>query len=133
MDYSRETICDLCRKSVQVSDVKYVPYIKGRESKMILCPACREKNAEKHNKTANISQLNRPLAVNQSDRSLAKALPVKNSQQRNMCICSRCNFKFKFDPDMASEPKCPYCGKDDRINKLVAADVIVKNANPDDE
>ena len=105
MEYIRQTICDRCRKSVPVSDVRYV--LKGKDSKMTLCSECRAK-IEGAGKTSNLS---------------------KDSPQKQVYICSRCDYKFTLGPKGDIKSTCPYCGKSDSIKKcnVFSAQSLIQN------
>lgn len=104
-------ICDRCHKSVPIPDIKYLP--KGKDSRIALCSACRSK-------TDIMKEIN---------ESVKKAVP-----QKKVYFCSRCKFKFKFDPKGVSNLSCPYCGKADRVveHKMDSADALLKETLRDD-
>lgn len=94
-------ICDRCRKSAPVSDMKYIP--KG-DSKITLCSSCRSKN------------------------DVSKKTIKKEQSQKIPYFCSRCRYKFKFSHDGITNLKCPYCGRSDKITEDEAstADTLIK-------
>lgn len=106
----RKMICDRCHKAVPLADVKYLP--KGNSSKMALCSACRQQT----------------LPEGSPGKSSSSKVLAKN--KRPEYFCGRCRFKFKFTGDGATNLKCPYCGKTDKIieYKVNSADALVKNA-----
>jgi DNA-directed RNA polymerase subunit RPC12/RpoP len=91
---NRQMICDFCRKSVPLSDIKYMP--KG-DSKMALCPECRAKKTT-------------------LDPPSKKQVPNKKQY-----LCQRCSYKFRFNPNSVSNLRCPYCGKADQVVELEQA------------
>lgn len=105
---TRKMICDRCRKAVPISDVRYIP--KG-ESKIALCSACRAKSAVQKGAAASSKE-----------------------PQKQLYICSRCNYKFSYNPRGLSELKCPYCGQSKTVKKYKAlsADRLVKAADKEE-
>jgi protein-arginine kinase activator protein McsA len=109
----RKMICDRCHKAVPLADVKYLP--KGNSSKMALCSLCRQQT----------------LPENALGKSSGSKVLAKN--KRPEYFCGRCRFKFKYTADGATNLKCPYCGKSDKIveYKTGSADMLVQNATYD--
>lgn len=99
----RQTICDRCRKSVPVSDIRYIAI--GENSNIIVCPSCRDK-------------------INTQ-----KTSPQKNTTQKILYMCERCNYKFRYNPEGVSNLNCPSCGKNDRLieYKALSADNLIKS------
>jgi transcription initiation factor IIE alpha subunit len=102
----RMMICEKCRKSVPISDIKYLPV--GKDSMTAVCTDCRDKNKV-------MEKLN---------------APPKKEVERPAYFCTRCRYKFKYNPQGDTALKCPYCGKTDKVveNKTPSADTLVKNA-----
>lgn len=92
MEDNRHMICDRCRKATLIKDMRYMP--DGKGSRTALCRECREKIAVKTN-----------------------TKPAERSSQKTIYNCTRCNYKFKFDPKGITNLHCPYCGKSDRLEK----------------
>ena len=102
----RQVICGRCKKSVPILDIKYLQ--KGDGSNIALCSSCRKVDAQQ-----------------------AKDASVKKkSVQKELYLCSRCNYKFRFDLHGVTNLKCPYCGKPDKVAKFQeqSADDLVKTA-----
>jgi DNA-directed RNA polymerase subunit RPC12/RpoP len=102
----RQMICDRCRRAVPISDMKYMP--KGDGGRIGLCSACRAKfNPEEEIK-----------------KEAKKAIGSKKQY-----FCTRCRYKFTYDPKSITNLKCPYCGKEDHVieHKMQSADKLLKN------
>jgi DNA-directed RNA polymerase subunit RPC12/RpoP len=93
----REMTCEMCRKAMPISDIKYMP--KG-DSKVALCSKCRAKVKSKTEK-----------------KESASDLPGKKAY-----FCVRCRYKFKYRPGTHTLLRCPYCGKSDKIIEDIAPD-----------
>jgi len=102
MEDTRQMICEHCRNSFPISEIKYMP--KG-STKVALCNGCREKQ--------------RTL-----EPPSRKQVPNKKPY-----LCQRCSYKFRFNPNSVSNMRCPYCGKADQVVELeeASADKLVKN------
>lgn len=91
-------ICEGCKKTVPVTELKYVL---KKDKRIALCTECRNKTEEAI-KTSPILQ-----------RKVEKQKEELSS--KNMYFCKRCSYKFKFSEAPGTRLMCPYCGKDDRI------------------
>jgi len=96
MEDERLMRCERCGSTVRISDIRYV--LKADSSKMALCSACRGKPSAKESPTA-------------------PAAKKKSSKQEY--LCTRCNYRFKFDPLGTVKLRCPYCSKEDKITKVM--------------
>ena len=85
----RLVICDRCKKSVPVSDIRFVP--KGKDSKTALCTACRVRSELSKKESPDIPKIH--------------------------FMCARCNYRFNYNPLGRTNLKCPYCGKSDKIEE----------------
>ena len=94
----RKIICNRCRKFKPVSDIKYMP--KGDSSKIALCSDCRQKSTV-------------------TERSPAKK--QADSFKQNY-YCTRCRYKFRFDPYGVTNLKCPNCGESDKVREEKAGE-----------
>ncbi|MBN1793183.1 hypothetical protein JW826_05875 [Candidatus Woesearchaeota archaeon] len=90
----RQGLCERCRKFVSLSELKYVP--KGNDSKMALCTSC-------------LKNFNVPPG------SVKKAPADAPLSSVKRFLCSRCNYKFRFNTSKDSALRCPYCGRTDKI------------------
>lgn len=91
LEESRQMVCDRCRKSVPISDIKYIP--RGVEAKIGLCQSCRVAGVVKN-----------------------KASSALNDEaKKEEFYCVRCKYKFKYHLRSLSNFKCPYCGQSDQI------------------
>ena len=103
MTDQRQMICDFCRKAVSLTDIRYMP--KGKDGRTALCSTCRTK----HPGTAD---------------SKKAAL----TGEKKKYFCTRCRYKFTFDPKSISNMMCPFCGKNDKIieDQVKGADSLLK-------
>ena len=108
---NRRMICDRCRKSVPIPEIKYIP--KGKDSTIALCLACRIKDKEKEGGSAKSG----------SREGVKKTF-----------FCSRCRYKFSCNADGLHNLMCPYCGKSDKVQEHATqtADHLLKNTSPND-
>lgn len=107
MDETRTIICDYCRKSVPVADVKMVAL--SDEKIATLCSICRAKQ-----------------------KIAAKKPIIKNDEpKKQLFFCTRCRYKFKFNKESASNLRCPYCGNSDKVieYKVPSVDQLIKSAD----
>ncbi|MFH0870257.1 MAG: hypothetical protein V1866_04340 [archaeon] len=109
-DDTRQILCERCRKFVPITDMKYVP--KGNESRMALCKNC-------------LASFNTEAA-----KKKKQADEVRAKLKRSAYFCSRCRYKFKYDPGSNASLRCPYCGKADKImeTEQIDAESLLKNA-----
>lgn len=112
MEQVRKTICDCCRKSVPVSDIRYMP--KGKDSRIILCPECRAKRVGTVEKEVPIPK---------------KKAPPKIVAKSQSYLCLHCKYKFKSHHTY-DIPECPYCGNSNRVikTKELSADTLIKTS-----
>ena len=108
-DDTRRMICDRCRKSVPIPEIKYLP--KGKDSTIALCLACRIKNKE------------------------TEEFKGTKGGVKKIYFCVRCRYKFQFNKDGMHNLMCPYCGRNDKIqdHATQTADHLLKNTNPADD
>lgn len=92
-------LCERCRKSVPVSDIKYM--LKGKDSSIALCSICRSKAKKEMEKV----------------ESVKKADEEEKQAPSNRYVCVRCNYKFYYTPSPRKAFRCPFCSKDDKIVK----------------
>ena len=102
MDDNRQMVCDFCKKSFPIPEIKYMPKGTGQ---IALCGECRTKK----------------MSLDPPSR---KVVPNKQPY-----LCQRCSYKFRFNPNSVSNMRCPYCGKADQVVELkdATADKLVKN------
>ena len=57
--------------------------------------------------------------------------PEQTKSQKETYLCTRCNYKFKFNPQSSLKLTCPYCSKSDKVvkPKEQTADKLIKNSN----
>lgn len=107
MEDNRKITCEGCRKTVLVSDVRYV--LKGKEGRMALCSACRERT--------DVSNMAKKESEKTTFKKPTPTITKVSSDGRQIFICERCKYKFKFDMKSPSSLKCPFCGKSDKLVK----------------
>lgn len=105
----RLIICDRCKKQVPISSIRYVPV--GKDTMIRVCSNCRMKGGDKE----------------KTSPALSASKPTK---PKVTYYCSRCNYKFKYDPESKATLRCPYCAKSDKLeeDKGVSAEKLLKEA-----
>jgi transcription initiation factor IIE alpha subunit len=106
----RLIICDRCKKSVPISSIRYVPV--GKDTMIRVCSNCRTKGGEK-------------------EKITSASAPGKEVKPKRTYYCSRCNYKFKYDPNSNITLRCPYCAKADKLEESneVSADKLIREAD----
>jgi len=122
----RELICDRCRKSVSVSEIRYVPL--GGDKLMTICTECKAKG---------IAQKKSGKSGNNLQRTLQKAAEIESPNQKvrkadsqgpkTTYMCERCNYKFNFSQESGYNLKCAFCGRVDKLKKIkiISADSLI--------
>lgn len=96
-DIRKTRTCERCKAVVPLENVKLFP--KDKNINMLVCENCSQ-------------ELNKPKLV-----SRIKASP--SAEYKNY-RCIRCRYSFKIDTSKIGTHynlKCPYCGKDDRLQQ----------------
>lgn len=91
MEDKRTAVCERCKSTVPISNVRYVK--KDDDNFSTICKVCLD-NAQ--SKPAE----NKP-----------RSSPFSKKKYR----CLRCKYGFGYDESSQRELKCPYCGKTDKI------------------
>lgn len=101
MEYSKQVICERCKKSVPINEIKYIQNIKNKP--LLLCSICRGEKEEK----------------------ISKSITIKRGYKRSY-NCLNCGYDFKSNE---LNMNCPYCGKRDKIkeNKIISTETIFKD------
>lgn len=101
-DDNRQIICERCRKSCSMPEIRYVS--QGADTKIALCLSCRNRDKLRNEQAAQTKTVKRPY------------------------FCDRCKYKFQFDSEGFANLKCPYCGRSDKIRKHdpESADTILR-------
>lgn len=84
---TKEMICDLCRNSVPIAEIKYM--LMGSDTRRLVCSECRAKGFSKDKK------------------------PAVPEPKKIGYICERCNYRFKAEADV----RCPFCGRTDKVRE----------------
>lgn len=98
----RKMLCDRCKGSVPVVDVKYV--MSGTKM-LALCSDCRGQQNVANPK---------PIVKEQSPIVVPKEQSAVASGKKTY-FCERCKYEFRHDPKGVTNLVCPYCGKVDRV------------------
>ncbi len=96
MDIRRVRTCEECKAVVPLDRVRLVA--KNQETNMVVCDDCDVK-------------LQQTIP-----RSPIRNIPA----EKKLVRCFRCNYSFPMDVAKAGllyNAACPYCGKDDRLQK----------------
>ncbi len=101
---NRMVTCQKCGKDVDVAEIKYMPKEDG--NMIVVCSACSG------GKTSNLEKFEHKKV-----EIPKKQEPVKQEPVKVKYYCSRCKFEFTFKPDTNKVLRCPYCGRDDRIEQ----------------
>ncbi len=126
MEDTRKILCDRCKKTVPLSDVRYVA--KGKDQMRTLCSACRAQTSVQDPKQTVTKQPMYPKSQMQPkvpsaadlSRKVEAAKPRQvsdESGQKVNYICERCMYKFKYNTKSKTELKCPYCGRSDKVKE----------------
>ena len=102
MDIRRTRTCDRCKTPTPLDKVRLLP--KGKEENLVLCEKCCAEFKERSSSAAL--------------RSKIKPLPAATFSNYQ---CTRCKYKFRVDKAKAGvtyQMHCPYCGKNDRLEKV---------------
>ena len=104
-------VCDRCRKSVPVSDVKYIPKPTGGFTQ--LCSICRDRNKTSKPETLEIIRPKKQVIK----EKIREAKHTHADMSRTNYFCTRCNYQFKYGLDGVTVLRCPYCGKSDKVSE----------------
>lgn len=111
MEEPRKTICDQCRKSVLISDIRYTQ--RGKDSVAALCSDCRSGRGS----------ATKSVPVKTGSVSASKPFPstktaTKEEGQKKVYFCTLCRYKFKLDPSGKSKIVCPFCGRTNGVEEF---------------
>ena len=112
MDESRKTICDQCRKSVPISDIRYMP--KGKDSVAALCSDCRSGRGTVTKTTPSVKL---ESSIPQKPVLPTKTMPRPEGNKK-VYFCTLCRYKFKLDPTGKSRIVCPFCGRTNGVEEF---------------
>ena len=103
-DIERHVMCNRCKRSVPISEMRYLIEEKGPITSV--CLSCKDKV------------------------SSGVVIPKKQSTKKPY-ICSRCKYQFRANKDPKGVIRCPYCGRPDKVaeNKAASAESIIKSSN----
>lgn len=104
-------ICDTCKQSVPINDVRYVQ--KAEDTLVVQCNSCR---------TAELMKKTNPGRISATIR-----VPERRASDKKLYFCEKCRYKFRHDPNARSYLQCPYCGKGERVvpYKETSADDLI--------
>ncbi len=114
----RNVVCYQCRSAVPVDDIQYVA--KGTDQYTLLCTSCiaHPGKAKKNVPAGAVAPVG---AAAQSTKSFAPVSASKGPAQKlsvgETLVCTRCKYQFKYKPSQAMRLHCPYCSKDDRVER----------------
>jgi transcription initiation factor IIE alpha subunit len=87
----RQIRCDRCKNMSPITEIKYMP--RG-DSRIVLCKSCYVKSKQLKDKIER--------------QNLAK--PAKKRY-----ICTKCRYKFSYDPKSEMALRCPYCSRTETV------------------
>lgn len=101
MDIRRVRTCERCKAVVPLERVRLYP--KGKDVNVLVCDTC-------------CNELKQTVKQG-PPKALIKNIPPA---QPKLYRCNRCNYSFRVDQvkvGLLHRLACPYCGKDDRLEK----------------
>ena len=103
MDIRRVRTCERCKAVVPLERVRLYPREKGKDVNVLVCDTCCNE-------------------LKQTVKQGPPKAPIKNipPAQPKLYRCNRCNYSFRVDQakvGLLHRLACPYCGKDDRLEK----------------
>jgi len=118
IDNNRTMICDKCRKIVPIPEIKYVlkenDLAEEESLRWALCATCRDSKSS--NQVIIKTKLVKPGEIKEPVQE-KKTFVHLEEPTKKMFLCTRCNYKFKFNPSGNSVLRCPFCGKNDRVTE----------------
>ena len=100
--------CVSCKKEFPSGKIRY-----GRDGKSVFCIGCYEKSCKEE------------LQKEKKDRSASAAIPTDNL----VLVCTKCMYKFYFNPKAKTKLRCPYCGEATHVKKDLTADKILEEVS----
>jgi len=127
-DIRRTRTCEKCKAIIPFDRVRLFPKSPDKPGvNMVVCDVCCEqlkKGITGRLSTVSVSKdgtisVKKPSigAAPEPPKPVAKQRVVSDKPGADHYLCSRCNYKFKFDDDGITSLRCPYCGKADKLNK----------------
>lgn len=123
MDESQKAVCEMCKKLVPVSSIKFV--LKGKDSTMPACSQCRSAMQSKP-----LRKINEEIADEKKQSMQQGREEKRNPSSKPAYYCERCRYKFGYDPKGRTDLMCPFCGKADKIvlHKIPATEDLLKQS-----
>ncbi|HLD40405.1 MAG TPA: hypothetical protein VJB13_04660 [Candidatus Nanoarchaeia archaeon] len=114
MDIRKTRTCERCKAVVLLDQVRLYP--KSDNKNFLVCTSCCEEL-----KKASHGQI---PSTDFKDKKMLPSALIKYS-------CTRCSYNFKADDSKAGlmyNLHCPYCGKADRLQKIMSKAPILPGA-----
>ena len=127
MKDNKEIMCDECKKSVPIEQIRYG--VRGNQN-LRLCSECRDRTTPRSSKKLNIKIIHEePKKEIKVERSVSNF-----SQNKDDYLCTRCRYKFPYDKMGEGKLRCPYCSSVDYItsSKSLSSGNILKNLKDSD-
>ena len=123
MDDAKKAVCEMCKRLVPVSSIKFV--MKGKDSTMPACSQCRSAMTGKTPRKIpeEIADGKRQsVQQGREEKRIPSSKPVH--------YCERCRYKFGYDPKGRTDLMCPFCGKADKIvlHKIPGTDELLRQS-----
>jgi len=128
-DIRRTRTCEKCKAIIPFDRVRLFPKNPEKPGvNMVVCDVCCEqlKKGFKGNLSTLSVSKDGTISVKKPNISAAPEAPkpvakparvVSDNPDATHYLCTRCNYKFRFDDDGVTSLRCPYCGKPDKLNK----------------
>src|SRR3989338_6530670 len=106
---NKQIMCDECKMNVPINDVRYV--VKGN-SNLRMCSQCRDRTPNR-SRRQELSSKKIEIKLVPEKEQVKKEVkkeysPMQKSGKRDY-MCTRCKYKFKYDPSGDNKFRCPYC------------------------
>lgn len=122
-DIRRTKTCEKCKAVIPLDRVRLYPKNPQKPGvNMVVCDRCCEelKNIAKGKIASPVSFKDDTIIIKKS-AAPTHTEPEKQTRlvpedpDLSHYICTRCNYKFKFNDDGIIVLRCPYCGKPDSL------------------
>ena len=130
MKDNREIMCDECKRMVISSDIRYSQ--KGN-SVIKMCSDCRDRTVPRKLKQSMQDKAEIKKEIRPEVKIEVKPiLKTKSSALgKGEYFCSRCRYKFRYDPSKGNNLKCPYCSSAGYVTSLkdLSSSKLLKEVN----